>query len=140
MGGYLGYQGLTNSLAIEFDTYQNDWDPSANHMAIQSNGTGANSASHSSVSDNLPVPPVSVVTNPLITTLANGATHTVVITYDGMSTLTATLDGTDVVTASVSLSTLGLDPGGNAVIGFTAATGASSEKTQILSWSFTANN
>ena len=29
-GGYIGYQGLTNSLAIEFDTCHNGWDPNAN--------------------------------------------------------------------------------------------------------------
>jgi hypothetical protein len=66
--------------------------------------------------------------------------HTVVITYDGSSTLTATLDGVDMVSAPVNLSTLlSLDPGGNAVLGFTAATGADGEVTQILSWSFTSN-
>ena len=68
------------------------------------------------------------------------SSNTVVITYDGSSTLTATLDGVDVVSAPVNLSTLlSLDPGGNAVLGFTLATGADGEVTQILSWSFTSN-
>ncbi len=124
---------------MEFDTYHNDWDPDANHMAIQSNGTGANSASHSSVADNLPPPTVHVVKSGLSRTLADGAVHTVVITYDGTSTLTVTLDGVDTFSAPVSLNSLGLDPGGNAVIGFTAATGAASEITNILSWSYTSN-
>ena len=37
---------ISNSLAIEFDTYQNGWDPDANHVAVQSCGTGPNSQVH----------------------------------------------------------------------------------------------
>lgn len=37
-GGGMGYQGIDPSLAIEIDTYQNGWDPSNDHMAIQYNG------------------------------------------------------------------------------------------------------
>ena len=60
------------------------------------------------------------------------------ITYSGSTlTLTVFLDGTAVLTAPVDLSTLGLDPGGKAVVGFTAATGSLDEYADILSWSFT---
>src|SRR5579862_5054313 len=62
-GGALGYgdddananpstgEGIHNSLAIEFDTYENPWDPSpsngsVSHVAIQSCGTGANTSHH----------------------------------------------------------------------------------------------
>lgn len=39
-GGGLGYQGLPgNSLAVEYDTYQNGWDPPYNHMAIETGGS-----------------------------------------------------------------------------------------------------
>ena len=35
-GGGLGYSGLAgNSLAVEYDTYQNSWDPPYNHMALE---------------------------------------------------------------------------------------------------------
>jgi hypothetical protein len=37
-GQGMGYQGVANSLAIEFDTYQNGGDPDANHVAIDTNG------------------------------------------------------------------------------------------------------
>ena len=38
-GGGLGYQGLTgNSLAVEYDTYQNGWDPPYHHIAIEYGG------------------------------------------------------------------------------------------------------
>jgi hypothetical protein len=33
-GGGLGYRGLKSSVAVEFDTYQNPADPSANHLAV----------------------------------------------------------------------------------------------------------
>jgi len=38
-GGGLGYSGLPgNSLAVEYDTYQNGWDPNNHHMAIEYSG------------------------------------------------------------------------------------------------------
>jgi gliding motility-associated-like protein len=38
-GGGLGYQGLPgNSLAVEYDTWQNGWDPNDHHMAMESQG------------------------------------------------------------------------------------------------------
>ena len=46
MGGYLGYQGIANSIAIEFDTFMNAWDPNDNHVAIQSSGPASNSSDH----------------------------------------------------------------------------------------------
>jgi PKD repeat protein len=37
-GGGLGYAGITPSLGVEIDTYQNGWDPGADHIAILQNG------------------------------------------------------------------------------------------------------
>ena len=37
MGG-LGYSGINDSLAVEFDILQNAWDPNGNHVAIQTCG------------------------------------------------------------------------------------------------------
>lgn len=37
-GGGLGYDGVSPSLAIEIDTYQNGWDPNYDHIAIMGNG------------------------------------------------------------------------------------------------------
>ena len=39
-GGGLGYQGLAgNSLAVEYDTYQNGWDPPYDHIALETGGS-----------------------------------------------------------------------------------------------------
>ncbi len=58
-GGALGYgdhdandnpstgEGIANSIAIEFDSYQNGgWDNDAHHVAVQSCGTGPNTSHH----------------------------------------------------------------------------------------------
>jgi hypothetical protein len=37
MGG-MGYSGINNSLAVEFDILDNGWDPNTNHIAIQTCG------------------------------------------------------------------------------------------------------
>src|SRR3974390_1371572 len=47
--GGLGYTGIRNSLAVEFDTAANSWDPSINgnnHVAVQSCGTNTNGPVH----------------------------------------------------------------------------------------------
>ena len=47
--GGIGYSGIPNSLAIEFDTTANHWDPSINgnnHIAVQSCGTKTNGPVH----------------------------------------------------------------------------------------------
>ncbi|PYX41289.1 MAG: hypothetical protein DMG81_04110, partial [Acidobacteria bacterium] len=50
-GGAIGYDGIPNSLAVEFDTYYNagpdpNNDPNGNHVGVQSCGTNLNSADH----------------------------------------------------------------------------------------------
>ncbi len=37
-GGGLGYSGINNSLAVEFDIFDDPWDPNSNHVAVQSCG------------------------------------------------------------------------------------------------------
>lgn len=50
-GGGIGYTGIPNSLAVELDIYGNPWDPEypsliANHVAIQTCGSGSNTPAH----------------------------------------------------------------------------------------------
>ena len=77
--------GIPNSLAIEFDTYQNGWDPSASHVAIQSCGTGYNTSHHGNTC------PVAEETRPStyiisLVSFADGNIHTVTIQYNPPST------------------------------------------------------
>lgn len=44
--GGMGYAGINNNLAIEFDILGNAWDPNANHVAIQTCGPGTNTPVH----------------------------------------------------------------------------------------------
>jgi Legume lectin domain/YDG domain len=127
-GGYIGYAGIPNSIAIEFDTYQNGWDPDDQHVGIQSNGTGANSAEHTS--------PARIAT-PVSATFKDGSAHTATITYDG-TTLKVFLDSstTPIINASFNLSTRLSLQAGKAYVGFTAATGAAREYSDILTWTW----
>ena len=44
--GGIGYAGILNSLAIELDTTMDAWDPTSNHVAVQSCGTKTNGPVH----------------------------------------------------------------------------------------------
>jgi len=157
-GGGIGYQGIPNSLAVEFDTYANptdpEWDGSgsapANHIAIQSCATATNSADHTLCELNLATSPVQ---------LANGATHTVRIDYVTnvappencgefcpTSFMQVTIDGHAVFESNgvpVDLSSLltlanpSDQVADSAYVGFTGATGFFQEENDILSWTFT---
>jgi uncharacterized repeat protein (TIGR01451 family) len=141
--------GIKNSLAVEFDTFQNGWDPAGSHVAVQSCGTGANTSHHSQLcsgtsgSNSTLGAPVSVAS------LADGAVHKVTITYAAPCLNCATpttsgnlhviLDNVDLYSSgiTVDLSSLGLDGGGNAFVGFTGATGGDFETQSILNWTLT---
>src|SRR5579871_4879192 len=76
-GGGIGYAGIDNSLAIEFDTYQNSelGDPNANHVAVQSCGTNPNTSNH------LAGCTLGIQAMPGIN-LTDGNVHTVILQYD----------------------------------------------------------
>jgi len=44
--GGVGYAGINNNLAIEFDIQGNAWDPNSNHVAVQSCGPATNTPVH----------------------------------------------------------------------------------------------
>ncbi|MGC2489335.1 MAG: hypothetical protein WA412_11705 [Candidatus Sulfotelmatobacter sp.] len=162
-GGAIGYgdddnnlnpstgEGIPNSLAIEFDTYQNGWDPASNgngsdsHVAIQSCGSGPNTSHHGYLcagttgSNSTVGAPVVTSTN-----MADGAVHSVTITYvaavpGALANIQVTLDGANIFPSPViaDLSTIELGTGGTAYVGFTGATGGDFEAQDILNWVFT---
>lgn len=145
--------GITNSLAVEFDTFKNDGepngDPNGNHVSIQNcTGSGENrSSADCRVVDN--ASPTNGSQQPV--NLSDGLPHTVTITYtpstlstcgDGgtqtCSVLHVSLDDNDLFGAVLfDLKTLGLHNNATAFVGFTGSTGDFVENSDILSWTFT---
>jgi len=138
-GGCTPYQGpqtgITNSLAVELNTYLNAEDESGNDVQIQTCLTAANSVDQSctiAINSSLNLLPVPI-------TLSDGNPHTVIINYSGPSTklLDVILDGNDLFPGGVvfDMTTIGLNSG-NAWVGFTGATGGDVDNQDILSWTF----
>jgi hypothetical protein len=127
-GGSIGYDGIANSLAVEFDTWCNPNDPNGNHVSVHTRGTYLNSNDEA----------FSLGSSTTIPNISDGNAHTVKINYVP-GTMRIFLDNfmTPVLEVSVDLaSTLNLD-GGQAWVGFTAATGGAQENHDLLNWSFT---
>lgn len=163
-GGALGYgdadanqdpsqgSGIPNSLAIEFDSFENPWDPQAvngsvSHVAIQSCGTGPNTSHHYYLCGGGTGPNSTLGAPVSVANLADGAVHSVTITYfPACSTcnpatpanIQVMLDGVNLYPngVNVDLSSIGLGDGGTAYVGFTGATGGDWETQDILNWTF----
>lgn len=130
LGGGLGYEGLINSLAIELDTYAGGTDPNANHIGILSRGF---------------ISPHLATYTPSFD-LENGSTHTLWIEYDGpTNTLRVYIAQGNVSTRPTSpvitLNDVDLPAmvGSNAWVGFSGATGGSTNTHEVLAWSFFSN-
>ena len=123
-GGGLGYGSITQSLAIEFDTYDNKSDPDNNHISVLQDGD----ANHALTS----------VTAPL--DLNSGSSLNAWIDYDGVSDLLEVfLADTTVKPETASLSVnidLASVVGSQAFLGFSAATGGLVNNHDILNWEF----
>jgi hypothetical protein len=141
----LGYAGLSNSLAVEFDTVQNlpgDFgmgtrgDPNDNHISIQSRGKDTNNANTDFSLG------FTTQTEPAIPLFTRGR-HTAKIVYtpgnpDAPGHIAVYLDTmeTPVLTANVNLAELLSLDKGSAWVGFTAATGRRAQFHDIYSFSF----
>ena len=129
-GGALDYYGLPNSLAVEFDTWQNGpyADPNGNHIAVQSCGILPNTPDHSAgCTLGMRVDPGVLLTD--------GAPHLVGINY-APGSLSVAVDGVSTITVPLLIDTkLGLADG-RAWVALAGATGGSSETADILNWSF----
>lgn len=129
-GGGLAYEGISQSLAIELDTYLGGSDPNGNHIGVLTNGVvSSHLATYNSPFD-----------------LENGSSHTLWAEYDGVTNTLRVYLAQGVVTtrpatAVITLANVDLPQllGPNAWIGFSGATGGSSNTHEVLSWSFFSN-
>lgn len=143
---------ILNSLAIELDTHQNTnyLDPDGNHIAVQSCGPNnsstltPNSADHNYICPNGALAKLALQSLPTGLSLTDGLIHTITVNYLPPGTCTSScnnlsvyFDSTLILQTTVDITKqLNLTSGSTAYIGFTAATGASVENNDIISWSF----
>jgi hypothetical protein len=117
-----GAAAIASSVAVEFDTFRNAWDPSSNHVGINTGG-------------NL----VSLATADVATAFDGGTRWTAWVDYDGSKMeVRWSPSGQRPATASLSyavdlLTTLG---GTSAFIGFTGATGSAYGTHEVLGFAF----
>jgi hypothetical protein len=127
--GLLSYSGLTNSLAIEFDTFMNDSasDPNHFHISAHSRGTAANTTDESA-SLGLYMP---------ANDFSEGMVHRVKIEY-ASGILRVFLDNffVAILNVNVNLNTLLNLPDGRAWVGFTAGCGSNFENHDLWAWSY----
>lgn len=133
-GEGIGYKNIPNSIAVEFDTFDNGpirWegngDPNNNHISVNTLGTAPNNSFHYA----------SLGTTTEIPNLSDGNIHSVKIQYTP-GTLSIFIDDMENPVLQILLSIelkLDLDEG-RAYLGFTSSTGAVWETHDILNWSF----
>ena len=122
-GEGMGYESLNPSLAIELDTYQNGFDPNANHVGVQINGSTTSVATANPGFD-----------------MEDGAVHRAWIDYDGTAnTLRIYIADNPATKPTVpTLVVTGIDlvgqVGSSLYMGFGAATGALRNNHDILTW------
>ncbi len=141
-GGGIGYDGIPNAVAIEFDTYSNDsnqienfFDPNGNHIAVQTAGQKEVSSKHQKQFT------LGVATN-IVPLIPDGTIYYSKIEYkEREKSLLIYLDTLkdfskpSLVIRDFDLSSIiKLDRGYRAYLGFTAATGCAQESHEILSW------
>lgn len=138
-GGGLGFQGISPSVAVEFDTFDNapaiPTDPNPNHVAVDTNG--ALNGPGVIVNGQSSCGSVATVTG-TPNCMANGHLWSVWIDYDGANLRVALADNSNVRPANLVNQPINLAGiiGQTAFVGFTAATGGGFENHDIVTWSF----
>lgn len=124
-GGGLGYSGVTPSVGVEFDTYDNPFDPDTNHIGIDTNGNVNTIAQGSSIF--------------ISQRFDDGTLQTAWIDYDGTTlkvfiSPTNVKPGSPVLTKVIDIPTIiGTT---DAFVGFTAGTGAAYGNHDIVNWTY----
>ena len=137
VGGGLGYQGVPNSVAIEFDTFDNSEVGGSNHVGLDRNG----SLSSSPVSSPYGVSNCNLSGNSYLNDgcMSNGKIWSAFINYDGTTQkLNVSVQQLGLTLIQI-ISDYSIDIGSflgtnSAYVGFTAATGSGFENHDILNW------
>jgi len=120
-GGAMGYNGISNSVIIEFDTFQNPGEISNNHVSILVGGSS-----------------VPLTTRNVSFDFNSGSNLRAWIDYNGDARELAVYvsNGTTKPTAAIATAALDLAAivGNRAFMGFTAATGGANNNHRILDW------
>ena len=136
-GGALGYGGVPNSVAIEFDTFFNGGvDTSSNHVSIDTGGNLNDLA----LSNAYGVVNCVLGNNTTPGCMSDGQLWTANISYDGTS-LTVKLFDPAVGTTFTAINAFAIDlvatlGQSTAFVGFTSATGSGWENHDIINWQF----
>ncbi|MGI9102795.1 MAG: HYR domain-containing protein [Terriglobales bacterium] len=137
-GGFLGYDSIPASLAVEFDTFQNTqpgWnDPNGNHISVHTLGINPNSAMETA----------SIGSTTSIPNLKDGQWHVVHVNYavQPQPKLSIYIDNltTPVLQIAVDIVSKLQLPDGTAWVGFTGATGGFTEVHDIQNWHFVSSD
>lgn len=135
VGGGLGYAGVGNSVAIEFDTYNNGEVGGSNHVGLDVNG------SLSSLTSTSPYGVSNCTFGNYGATgcLSNGNIWSAFINYDGttqMLNVSVQETGSPLISliTNYNIDIAAVLGSNNAFVGFTAATGAGYQNHDILNW------
>ena len=153
--GGMGFLGVFDSVAVMCDTYQNNYaygDPNGNYIAVNTRGTDFNVPHHFCTGGQLTTDPTKAPDLPGVTCTANpsigmtgaisplmddGNLHQATIVYNP-GTLSVFLDSALRLSVPLNLaSTLSLQNGTNAYLGFTAGTRFSYQNQDIVDFSVT---
>ena len=136
LGGHVGYgnrqngstPAISQSLAIEFDTYRNSWDTNNNHISVLRDGNITNA--------------LTTITAPF--DLNSGSFLNAWIDYDGDTDLLEVFLADTLIKPETALFSLNIDlasvVGEQAFLGFSAATGGLANDQDITNWEFTTNS
>jgi len=122
-GGGLGYRGITGSVAVEFDTFQNTTDPSSNHLAVVLGGNP--DLPTASAESSIPL-----FGKPFVARVAYDAESTNLRVF--VKSLHA--GSTEQLLLEETVDLAGEAGAPAAWVGFTAATGGAYTKQDIYSW------